>query len=60
MATSPYQCKEELLRFDFINQEPIRLDVAFAITTIVPGQSVIAVLCGKRLLSNEEFEYLLE
>ncbi len=48
------------MRFDFINQEPIRLDVAFAITTIVPGQSVIAVLCGKRLLSNEEFEYLLE
>ena len=60
MAACSCQCEQELVGLGFVDQEPIRLDVAFAIAAIVPGQGVVAVLRGKRLLSDEQFEHLLK
>ena len=42
--------------FDLVDQKPVWLNVAFAIAAIIPGQGMIAVLGGKRLLAGEKVE----
>ena len=54
------QRQDENIVLDAVNQQPIWLDVAFAMTDPIPGQGVILVCVRKRFTHSQRCDHIFQ